>query len=187
MFWGCLEQAQRPGAWQGHPMSLAKTLWYFPCCFCPVQQPLRCGGMHLCAYLCVHICVQEGEESLTLPAPEKTDVKGWCARRLKLPARQGLWSLTVPCRCRKSGLSLYLCEKQAMRGWFWKNSQDRRPSGLCGRKLGAEGGGSLSEVLPKARGHILPAISCVALRQWYALSELWFPCVLRGALQGGPA
>lgn len=57
-----------------------------------------------------------------------------------------------PCRCRKSGLFLYLCEKQAMRGWFWKNSQDRRPSGLCGRKLGAGGGGSLSEALPKALG-----------------------------------
>lgn len=57
-----------------------------------------------------------------------------------------------PCRGRKSELFLYLCEKQAMRGWFWKNSQDRRPSGLCGRKLGAGGGGSLSEALPKALG-----------------------------------
>lgn len=56
----------------------------------------------------------------------------------------------TPCRCRKSGLFLYLCEKEAMRGWFWKNSQDRRPSGLFGRKLGAGGGGSLSEALPKA-------------------------------------
>lgn len=50
---------------------------------------------------------------------------------------------------------------------------------------GVERGGSLSEALPKAWSHILPTISCVALCQWCALSELCFPHV--GVLQGGSA